>query len=59
VQISAAQKGDGPSYSIMPRRETVTPRTTLNARNLEVLGAARLAELLIEMSTGNAAANAG
>lgn len=30
--------------------------TSLNAKNLEALGAARLAELLIEMSTGNAAA---
>ena len=31
-------------------------RTTLNARNLEALGASRLAELLIELSSGNAAA---
>lgn len=31
-------------------------KTTLNAKNLEVLGAARLAELLIEISTGDAAA---
>ncbi|MEA5423929.1 DUF6880 family protein [Synechococcus sp. CCY9202] len=31
-------------------------RTTLNARNLEALGAARLAELLLELSQGNAAA---
>lgn len=31
-------------------------KTTLNARNLETLGAARLAELLIEISTGSAAA---
>lgn len=31
-------------------------KTTLNAKNLEVLGAERLAELLIEVSTGNAAA---
>tara|TARA_R110002020_G_scaffold145996_4_gene320431 strand:- start:13391 stop:14827 length:1437 start_codon:yes stop_codon:yes gene_type:complete len=30
-------------------------RTTLNARNLEALGAERLAELLIEISTGSAA----
>ena len=29
---------------------------TLNAKNLEALGAARLAELLIEISSGNAAA---
>jgi len=31
-------------------------KTTLNAKNLEALGAARLAELLLELSTGNAAA---
>ena len=31
-------------------------KTTLNAQNLEALGAARLAELLIELSQGNAAA---
>lgn len=31
-------------------------KTTLNSRNLEALGAERLAELLIEISTGNAAA---
>ncbi len=31
-------------------------KTTLNAKNLEALGAARLAELLIDISTGNAAA---
>ncbi len=31
-------------------------QATLNAKNLEVLGAARPAELLIEVSTGNAAA---
>lgn len=30
-------------------------RTTLNAKNLEALGAKRLAELLIEISTGSAA----
>jgi len=29
-------------------------KTTLNAKNLEALGAERLAELLIEISTGNA-----
>ena len=28
------------------------PKTTLNAKNLEALGAKRLAELLIELSTG-------
>jgi hypothetical protein len=32
------------------------PKTTLNAKNLEALGAPRLAELLIELSTGNAVA---
>jgi hypothetical protein len=31
-------------------------KTTLNAKNLEALGAERLAQLLIEVSTGNAAA---
>ncbi|PRX27410.1 hypothetical protein SAMN05216257_1183 [Meinhardsimonia xiamenensis] len=31
-------------------------KTTLNAKNLEALGAARLAQLLVEISTGNAAA---
>lgn len=31
-------------------------KTTLNAKNLEALGAERLAELLVEISTGNAAA---
>ena len=30
-------------------------KTTLNAKNLEALGAQRLAELLIEISTGSAA----
>ena len=30
-------------------------KTVLNAKNLEALGAERLAELLIEISTGNAA----
>ena len=34
----------------------MTSKNTLNARNLEALGAERLAELLIEISTGNTAA---
>jgi len=34
----------------------VPTKTTLNAKNLEALGPARLAELLLEISTGNAAA---
>jgi hypothetical protein len=34
----------------------VAARTALNAKNLEALGVGRLAELLIEISTGNAAA---
>ena len=34
----------------------MAPKSTLNASNLEALGAERLAELLIEISTGNAAA---
>jgi hypothetical protein len=33
----------------------MAPKTTLNAKNLEALGAERLAELLIEISTGSAA----
>ncbi len=33
----------------------MAPKTTLNAKNLEVLGAERLAELLIEISMGSAA----
>ena len=33
----------------------MAPKTTLNAKNLEALGAERLAELLIEISTGDAA----
>ena len=32
----------------------MAPRTTLNARNLEALGAAALAELLLEVSSGSA-----
>jgi hypothetical protein len=34
----------------------VTSKNTLSAKNLEALGAERLAELLIQISTGNAAA---
>ena len=34
----------------------VASKKTLNTKNLEALGARRLAELLIEVSTGNAAA---
>jgi hypothetical protein len=34
----------------------VTSKKTLNAKNLEALGADRLAELLMEISRGNAAA---
>jgi hypothetical protein len=33
----------------------MAPKTSLNAKNLEALGAPRLAELLIEISTGSAA----
>jgi hypothetical protein len=32
------------------------PKSTLNAKNIEALGAERLAELLIELSHGNATA---
>lgn len=35
---------------------TVASKKTLNAKNLEALGAQRLAELLVEISTGNATA---
>jgi len=34
----------------------VAAKTALNARNLEALGTTRLAELLVEISSGNAAA---
>ena len=34
----------------------MTSKNTLSAKNLEALGAERLAELLIEISAGNAAA---
>ena len=34
--------------------EAMASKRTLNARNLEALGAERLAELLVEVSTGNA-----
>jgi hypothetical protein len=37
-------------------RSNVTSKKTLNAKNLEALGADRLAELLMEISRGNAAA---
>ena len=37
-------------------REQVAAKTALNAKNLVTLGAERLAELLIEISTGDAAA---
>jgi len=37
-------------------REQVAAKTALNAKNLEALGAERLAKLLIEISIGNAAA---
>jgi hypothetical protein len=36
-------------------KSLMTPKTTLNAKNLEALGAKRLSELLIEISTGSAA----
>ena len=37
-------------------RDSMASKKTLNAKNLEALGAGRLAELLIEISTGNAVA---
>lgn len=36
-------------------KHSMASKTTLNAKNLEALGTARLAELLIEISTGSAA----
>ncbi len=36
--------------------DAVASKTTLDEKNLEALGAERLAELLIEVTTGNAAA---
>src|SRR3954449_868787 len=38
------------------REPEVAAKTAINAKNLEALGAARLAELLVEISAGNAAA---
>ncbi len=37
----------------MQREKQVAGKTALNPKNLEALGAARLAELLLEMSAGN------
>ena len=46
------------TLSVNPSRshEKDMPKSTLNAKNLEPLGAERLAELLLELSRGNAAA---
>ncbi len=41
---------------ILAGGKEVAARTTLNAKNLEALGPERMAELLIEISNGNAAA---
>jgi hypothetical protein len=38
-----------------PNETNVASRTVLNTKNLEALGAKRLAELLVEVSTANAA----
>lgn len=38
-----------------PGKAAMASKTTLNAKNLEALGAERLAELLIEITTGDAA----
>src|SRR5437588_5712908 len=46
----------GVSVVQIRRRDKTVPKTTLNAQNLEALGAARLAELLIELSQGYATA---
>ena len=42
--------------NLMGRRENVASKKSLNAKNLEALGAARLSELLIEITKGDAAA---
>jgi hypothetical protein len=48
--------GNGCCLQISNGDHGMSSKKTLNAKNLEALGAARLAELLIEISSGNAAA---
>ena len=48
--------GIGVSVVQIRRRDKTVPKSTLNAKNVEALGAARLAELLIELAQANAAA---
>jgi regulator of protease activity HflC (stomatin/prohibitin superfamily) len=50
------ESGIGVSVVQIRRRDKTVPKSTLNTKNLEALGAERLAELLIELSQGNAAA---
>src|SRR5438067_618251 len=50
------ESGIGVSVVSIRRHDKIVPKTTLNAQNLEALGAARLAELLIELSQGYATA---
>ena len=50
------ESGIGVSVVQIRRRDKTVPKSTLNAKNLEALGAERLAELLIELSHGNATA---
>jgi hypothetical protein len=45
-----------PLRQALREKDRVAAKTALNAKNLEALGPERLAELLIEISTGNAAA---
>ena len=54
--VGAMSLGIGVSVVQIRRRDKTVPKSTLNAQNLEALGAARLAELLIELSQGNATA---
>jgi uncharacterized protein DUF6880 len=50
------ESGNGVSGISIRRHNKMVAKTTLNAQNLEVLGAPRLAQLLIELSDGNATA---
>jgi hypothetical protein len=50
------RSGNGVSGISARRHNEAVAKTTLSAQNLEALGAARLAELLIELSRGNATA---
>src|SRR5437868_8736348 len=58
AQAPRAQYESGIGLSVAPirRHDKKLAKTTLNGQNLEALGALRLAELLIELSQGNATA---